>query len=310
MRQSGSDPGSPPIPSPPDSPQSTGSNRSSQSTISRHSRSHTSDQGRRLATLEAELRRSSLARDRLVRDRDHLDLQVRQLRSDIRDMEVFQHGQRDEITRLEAEISNLAHDADDDPEVLRTHVLQLRTERNDFDRHAISAREDLHHAEGDRFRQDASFGNCRSRFAVWRRRQVRSATALASYNRISTSLAHQQPDRGGRSPLGGSACLAQADRDRALANLALVRATLTQVTSHRDLAFTQIAQVTEDRDLADRGTALQLWDQAIAERDQVRMDLLSEAARVAQLDDDSRWLAWSLRDGRAGWRISSLPTTN
>ncbi|OWZ06399.1 hypothetical protein PHMEG_00021353, partial [Phytophthora megakarya] len=104
-----------------------------------------------------ELRQSNLARDRLVRDGDHLDRQVRQLRSDIRDMEEFQHGQGDEITRLEAVISTLTHDAGDDPEVLRAQVLQLRTERNDFERHTISAREDLHHAEADRdrLRQEA-----------------------------------------------------------------------------------------------------------------------------------------------------------
>ncbi|OWZ13376.1 hypothetical protein PHMEG_00013309, partial [Phytophthora megakarya] len=87
------------------------------------SRSHTSDQGRRLVTLEGELCQSNLARDRVVRDRDDLDQQVRRLRSELRDMEVFQHDQRDEIIRLEAEISSLTHDAGDVPEGLRTQVL-------------------------------------------------------------------------------------------------------------------------------------------------------------------------------------------
>ncbi|OWY94926.1 hypothetical protein PHMEG_00035208 [Phytophthora megakarya] len=149
MSQTGSDSGSPPIPTPPDSPQSTASHQSRHSTISRRSHSHTSDRDRRLATLENELRQSSLTRDRLVRERDHLDLQVHQLRSNIRDMEVFQHGQRDDITRLETEIWTLTHAMGDDPEDLHTQVLQLRTERNDFERNAISAREDLHNAETD-----------------------------------------------------------------------------------------------------------------------------------------------------------------
>ncbi|OWY93869.1 hypothetical protein PHMEG_00036574, partial [Phytophthora megakarya] len=215
------------------------------------SRSHASDPGRRLAALEGELRQSNLARDRLVQDRDHLDLQVRQLRPDIRVMEAFQHGQRDEITRLEAEISNLASDADVDPEGLRTQVLQLRSERNNFERHAISTREDLHHAEADRdrLRQEATQAGDESRDL---QEQVRglecetddarseSATALASYNRISSNLTHPQSDRGGRSSLGSSTRLAQADRYRALADLTLARETLTQVTSDRDRAFTQI----------------------------------------------------------------------
>ncbi|OWY95660.1 hypothetical protein PHMEG_00034276 [Phytophthora megakarya] len=67
-------------------------------------------------------------------------------------MEVFQHGQREEIARIEAEISTFAHDVSDDPEGLRAQVLQLRTKRNAFECHAISARKDLHHAEADRDR--------------------------------------------------------------------------------------------------------------------------------------------------------------
>ncbi|OWZ17319.1 hypothetical protein PHMEG_0008755 [Phytophthora megakarya] len=214
MSKSGSDPGSPPISTPPDSPLSTGSHRSRQSNISRRSRSHASDQSRRLVALEIELRQGNLARYRLIQDRDILDLQVRQLRSDIRDMEAFQHGQREEITHLEVEISNLAHDADEDPDGLRTQVLQLRTERNDFERHAISARQDLHHAEADRdrLRQEAAQAGEEIRIL---QEQVRglereaddarseSATVLASYTRISTSLAHPQPDNDGKSPSSG-----------------------------------------------------------------------------------------------------------
>ncbi|OWZ00727.1 hypothetical protein PHMEG_00028022 [Phytophthora megakarya] len=67
-------------------------------------------------------------------------------------METFQHGQRDEIPRLKAEISTLTHAIGDDPEHLHTQVLQLRSERNDFERQTISAREDLHNAETDRDR--------------------------------------------------------------------------------------------------------------------------------------------------------------
>ncbi|OWZ12017.1 hypothetical protein PHMEG_00014890 [Phytophthora megakarya] len=299
MSQADSDSGSPPIPTPPGSPQSTASNRSRHCTISRRSRSHTSDQGRRLTILEGELRQSNLARDRFVRDRDHLDLQVRQLRSDVRDMEVFQHGQRDQIARLVAEISTFAYDASDDPKGLRAQVLQLRSERNDFERHTISAREGLHHAEADRdrLRQEATqaggeIRDLQEQVRVLEREtddaRSESATALASYNQISSSLTHPQPDHGGGSPLGGSTCLAQTNRDRVLADFALARATLTQVTSDRDRAFTQLAQLTEDRDraLADRDMALHHRDLAIAERDQVHLDLYTEAARAAQLDND------------------------
>ncbi|OWZ10787.1 hypothetical protein PHMEG_00016294 [Phytophthora megakarya] len=53
-------------------------------------------------------------------------------------MEAFQHYvQRDEITRLETETSTLTHDISDDPENLHTQVLQLRAERNDFERQTI-----------------------------------------------------------------------------------------------------------------------------------------------------------------------------
>ncbi|OWZ02054.1 hypothetical protein PHMEG_00026452, partial [Phytophthora megakarya] len=257
----------------------------------------TTDRDRRLATLESELRQSNLTRDRLVRDRDHLDLQVHQLRSNIRDMEAFQHGQRDEITRLETEISTLTHDIGDDPENLRTQVLQLRAERNDFERQTISAREELHNAETDRDRLEAIQAGDKIRDL---QEQVRgleretddarseSATDLASYNRISSSLTRTQPDHWRDPSLGSTTRLAQVHRDRALADLALARATLTQVTSDRDRAFKQLAQTTEDRDraLVDRDSALRLRDQAIAERDHVRLDLFTETARTAQLDDD------------------------
>ncbi|OWZ08873.1 hypothetical protein PHMEG_00018518 [Phytophthora megakarya] len=219
-------------------------------------------------------------------------------------MEVFQRDQRDEITRLEAEISTLTHDAGDDPDGLHAQVLQLRTERNDFERRTISAREDLNHAEADRdrLRLEATqagdeIRGLQEQVCVLERAtddaRSESATALASYNRISSQLPLPQQDHGGESSLGQSNRLAQADRNRALADLALARATLTQVTSDRDRAFKQLAQTTEDRDraLVDCDTALQHRDQTIAERDQVRLDLYTEAARAAQLDDDLGVLA-------------------
>ncbi|OWY98678.1 hypothetical protein PHMEG_00030499, partial [Phytophthora megakarya] len=164
----------------------------------------TSDRDRRFATLESELCQSNLTRDRLVRDRDHLDLQVHQLRSNIRDMEAFQHGQRNEITRLETEISNLTHAIGDDPGDPHTQVLQLRTERNDFERHTISAREDLHNAETDRdrLRLEAVQAGDEIRDLQAQIRSLErdtddarseSAAALASYNRISSSPIQLHP---------------------------------------------------------------------------------------------------------------------
>ncbi|OWZ08631.1 LOW QUALITY PROTEIN: hypothetical protein PHMEG_00018790 [Phytophthora megakarya] len=263
------------------------------------SHSHTTDRDRRLATLESELRQSNLTRDRLVRDRDHLDLQVHQLRSYIRDMEAFQHGQRDEITRLETEISTLTDNIGDFPENLHTQVLQPRAERNDFERQTISAREDLHNAETDRDRLRLEVIQAGDEIRDLQE-QVRgleletddarseSATGLASYNRIFSSLTRTQPDHGRDPSLGSPTRLAQPHRDRALADLALARATLTQVTFDRDRAFNQLAQTTEDRDraLVDRDSALRLRDQAVAERDQVRLDLFTETASTVQLDDD------------------------
>ncbi|OWY98939.1 hypothetical protein PHMEG_00030157 [Phytophthora megakarya] len=293
MSQSGSNSDSPPIPTPPDSPQSTASHQSRHSTISRRSQSHTSDRDRRLATLENELRQSNLTRDRLVRDRDHLDLQVHQLRSNVRDMEVFQHGQRDEITRLETEISTLTHAMGDDPDDLHAQVLQLRTERNDFELHAISAREVLHNAETDRdrLRLEAvqagdEIRDLQAQISNLEREtddaRSESATALASYNRISSSLTRSPSDHGRDPSPSRSTRLIQTQRDRALADLALARANLTQVTSDRDRAFKQLAQATEDRDraLSDRDSA------PVTARDQARLDLLTETARTAQLDDD------------------------
>ncbi|OWZ04488.1 hypothetical protein PHMEG_00023605 [Phytophthora megakarya] len=214
-------------------------------------------------------------------------------------MEVSQRGQRDEITRLETEISTITHDAGDGPDGLRAQVLQLRTERNAFERHTILAREDLHQADADRDRlhQEATqagdeIRDLQEQVRVLERAtddaRSESATALASYKRISSHLTQPQLDHEGGSPLGGSTPLAQADRDRAMADLALARAILTQVTSERDRAFKQLTQFTEDRDraLLDRDTALQYRDQTIAERDQVRLDLYTEATRAAQLDDD------------------------
>ncbi|OWY99353.1 hypothetical protein PHMEG_00029651, partial [Phytophthora megakarya] len=298
MSQTGSDPGTPPIPTPPDS-QSIASHQSRHSTISGCSHSHTSDRDRRLVTLESELGQSNLPRDCLVRDRDHLDLQVHQLRSNIRGMEVFQHGQRDEITRLEAEISTLTHAMGDDPEDLHTQVLQLRTERNDFERHTISTIEDLHNAETDRdrLRLEAVQAGDEIRDLQAQIRSLEretddvrseSATLLASYNRNSSSLTRAQPDRGRDPSPSSSTRLIQAHRDRALADLALAQANLTQATSDRDRAFKQLAQATEDRDraLVDRDSALRLRDHAVAERDQVRLDLLTETARTAELNDD------------------------
>ncbi|OWZ06321.1 hypothetical protein PHMEG_00021433 [Phytophthora megakarya] len=214
---------------------STGNHRSRHSNISRSSHSHTSDPDRRLAALEAELRQGNLARDHLVRVRDHLDLQVRQLRAAIRSMETFQHGQRDEISRLAAEITHLACDAEDDPDGLRTQVHQLRAERNDFERRVGSTREDLCVAEEERDRlcQEAVQTGDAIRDLQDQVRDLdarfESATTLASYNR--------------------------AARDRALADLS-VSSTLTQVTSDRNRAFTQLAQAGEDPDraLADRDT--------------------------------------------------------
>ncbi|OWY96580.1 hypothetical protein PHMEG_00033122 [Phytophthora megakarya] len=322
MSQTGSDPRRPPIPTPPDSPQSTTSHQSRHSTISRRSHSHTSDRDRRLTTLESELRQSNLTRDRLVRDRDHLDLQVHQLRSNIRDMEAFQHGQRNEITRLETEISTLTHAMGDDPEDLHTQELQLRTERNDFERHAIPAREDFHNAEADRDRlrleavQDGDeIRDLQAQICSLEREtddaRSESATALASYNRISSSLTRAQPDRGRDPSPSSSTRLIQAHRDRALADLALAQANLTQVTSDRDRSFKQLAQATEDREraLVDRDSALRLRDHAVAERDQVRLDLLTETARTAQLDDDLEVVRQELQE-RGRCRISRWPTTN
>ncbi|OWZ00440.1 hypothetical protein PHMEG_00028368 [Phytophthora megakarya] len=122
-------------------------------------------------------------------------------------MEVFQHGQRDEITRLETEISTLTHAMGDDPDDLHAQVLQLRTERNDFERHAISAREDLHNAETDRdrLRLEAvqagdEIRDLQAQISNLEREtddaRSESATALASYNRISSSLTRSPSDRG------------------------------------------------------------------------------------------------------------------
>ncbi|OWZ14268.1 hypothetical protein PHMEG_00012279 [Phytophthora megakarya] len=296
MRQQGSDSASTPVPTPSDSPMSTGNHRSRHSNISRSSHSHTSDPDRRLAALEAELRQGNLARDHLVRVRDHLDLQVRQLRAAIRSMETFQHGQRDEISRLAAEITHLACDAEDDPDGLRTQVHQLRAEGNDFERRVGPTREDLYVAEEehDRLCQEAVQTGDAIRDLQDQVRDLdrerddarfESATTLASYNRVSTDLSRLQPDRRVRSPLGDSARLVQAARDRTLADLGRVSATLTQVTSDRNRAFTRLAQAGEDPDraLADRATALHSRDQVIVDRDQPRLDLLTEAARVAQL---------------------------
>ncbi|OWY93493.1 hypothetical protein PHMEG_00037101 [Phytophthora megakarya] len=285
------------------------SHKSRHSTISRCSHSHTSDRDRRLATLESELRQTNLTRDRLVRDQDHLDLQVHQPRSNIRDMEGFQHGQRDEITRLETEIPTLTHDIGDDPANLHTQVLQPRAERNDFERQIISAREDLRNAmtDRDRLRLEASHTGDVIRDL---QEQVRgleretddarseSATALASYNQISSSLTRTQPYHGRDPSLSSTTRLAQAHRNRALADLALARATLTQITSDRDRAFKQLAQTTEDQDraLVDRDSALRLRDQAIAERDHVSLDLFTETARTAQTDDDLEVVRVKLRE--------------
>ncbi|OWZ05676.1 hypothetical protein PHMEG_00022192 [Phytophthora megakarya] len=207
MSQTGSNSGTPPIPTPPDSPQSTASYQSRHSTISRRSHSHTSDRDRRLVTLENELRQSNPTRDRLVRDRDHLVLQVHQPRSNIRDMEAFQHGQRDEITRLEMEISTLPHAMGDDRDDLHAQVLRLRTESNDVERHAISAREDLHNAETDRdlLRLEAvqagdKIRDLQAQISNLEREtddaRSESATALASYKRISSSLTRSPSDHG------------------------------------------------------------------------------------------------------------------
>ncbi|OWY91889.1 Zinc ion binding protein [Phytophthora megakarya] len=214
-------------------------------------------------------------------------------------MEVFQHGQRDEITRLETEISTLTHAMGDDPDDLHAQVLQLRTERNDFERHAISAREDLHNAETDRDRlrleavQDGDeIRDLQAQISSLERKtddaRSESATALASYNRISSSLTRSPSDRGRDPSPSRSARLVQTQRDRALADLAFAQANLTQVTSDRDRAFKQLARATEDRDraLSDRDSALRLRDLAVTARDQARLDLLTETARTAQLDDD------------------------
>ncbi|OWZ06458.1 Lipid binding protein, partial [Phytophthora megakarya] len=237
VNQTGSNPVSSSIPTPPDLPQSTASDRPRHSTISRRSHSHTTERDRRVATLESVLHQNKRARDRLVRDGDYLDLQVRQLRCDIQAMEVLQRGLQDEITRLETEISTLAHDAGNDHDSLRAQVLQLRTERNDFERHTISARQDLHHTEADRnrLRQEATqagdeIWDLQEQVSVLERAtddaRSESTTALASYNRISSRLTQPQPDHGGESVLGGSTRQALADRDRGLADLALARATL------------------------------------------------------------------------------------
>ncbi|OWZ16435.1 hypothetical protein PHMEG_0009772 [Phytophthora megakarya] len=189
-------------------------------------------------------------------------------------MEGFLLGQRDEITRLEGEISTLTHDAGDDPEGLRAQILQLRTERNDFERHTVSTREDLLYTEADldRLHREAAhssdeIGDMQEHVRVFEHEnndaRSESTTALASYDRNSSSLTNPQPDRGG-SPLGGMTRLVQAHQDHVLADFALTRATLPHVTSDRDRALRQLAQTTEDRDraLVDRDWALQLRNQA------------------------------------------------
>ncbi|OWY97480.1 hypothetical protein PHMEG_00031975, partial [Phytophthora megakarya] len=239
--------------------------------------------------------------------RDHLDLQVHQLRSNIRDMEVFQHGQRDEITRPETEISSLTHAIGNDPENLHTQVLQLRTERNDFERQTISAHEDLHYTESDRdrLRLEAiqagdEIRDLQAQIRGLERKtddaKSESATALASYNRISSSLALTQPDHGRDLSSRSSARLAQTHRDSALADLVLAQATLTQVSSDRDRAFKQLAQTTEDRDraLVDRDSApasaildddLEVVRQELREREGQMTDLQVAHDQLAVLRD-------------------------
>ncbi|OWY96319.1 hypothetical protein PHMEG_00033440, partial [Phytophthora megakarya] len=149
-------------------------------------------------------------------------------------------------------------DIGDDPANLHTQVLQLRAERNDFEHQTISTREDLRNAvtDRDRLRLEASQAGDVIRDLQEHVRGLEretddarseSATALASYNRISSSLTRTQPDHGRDPSLGSTTRLVQAHRDHALADLALARETLTQVTFDRDRAFKQLAQTTEDR---------------------------------------------------------------
>ncbi|OWY92186.1 hypothetical protein PHMEG_00038915 [Phytophthora megakarya] len=211
----------------------------------------------------------------------------------------------------------------DDPDDLHAQVLQLRTERNDFERHAISAREDLHHAETDRdrLRLEAvqagdEIRDLQAQIISLEREtddaRSESATALASYNRISSSLTRSPSDRGRDPSPSRSARLAQTQRDRALANLALARANLTQDTSDRDRAFKQLARATEDRDraLSDRDSALSLRDLAVTARDQARLDLLTETARTAQLDDDLEVVRLELQEREREREMSDLQATH
>ncbi|KAL3656664.1 hypothetical protein V7S43_018443 [Phytophthora oleae] len=181
-------------------------------------------------------------------------------------MKQFQRGQRDEISRLEAEIADQSHDAIADPyprvvQDLQDQVRQLQAERDDLGRRLVRMQADLDRAiaDGDRleremFQAGSEIHNpqqeIRNRDRDLAVARSESGSALASYDRMSAELTLIRTDESSARAPGSGSGLLQAEHDRTLADLARSRAELTLAMSERDRALLQLNRFGIDRDQA------------------------------------------------------------